>query len=113
MIEVKARNSKTRQRRLVPISENLRAWLEPLKQSEGPIVRQVDLIAQTTAFKTAGIRRLKNGLRHSYISYRIALTGDIPRTSLECGNSPAIIQKFYLELVTKPQGIAWFSLVPI
>ena len=113
VIEVKARNAKTRQRRLVPISENLRAWLEPLKQSEGPIVRQVDLIAQTAAFKTAGIRRLKNGLRHSYISYRIGLTGDIPRTSLECGNSPSIIQKHYLELVTKPQGIAWFSVVPI
>ena len=24
-----------------------------------------------------------------------------------------LVQKFYLELVTKPQGIAWFSLVPI
>ena len=113
VIEVKARNAKTRQRRLVPISENLRAWLEPLKQSEGPIVRLEHPVAQRNAFKAAGVKKLKNGLRHSYISYRVALTGDIPRTSLECGNSPAIIQKFYLELVTKPQGIAWFSLIPI
>ena len=113
VIEVKARNAKTRQRRLVPISENLRAWLEPLKQSEGPIVRLEHPVAQRNAFKAAGVKKLKNGLRHSYISYRVALTGDIPRTSLEAGNSPSIIQKHYLELVTKPQGIAWFSVVPI
>lgn len=113
LIELKARNAKTRQRRLVPISENLRAWLEPLKQTEGPIVRLEHPVAQRDAFRAAGVRKLKNGLRHSCISYRVALTGDIPRTSLEAGNSPAIIQKFYLELVTKPQGIAWFSLVPI
>jgi len=114
IIEVKARNAKTRQRRLVPISENLRAWLEPLKQSEGPIVLQKELNFELVEnFKAAGVKKLQNGLRHSYISYRVALTGDIPRTSLECGNSPSIIQKFYLELVTKPQGIAWFSVVPI
>ena len=113
LIELKARNAKTRQRRLVPISENLRAWLEPLKQTEGPIVRLEHPVAQRNAFRLANVKKLKNGLRHSYISYKVALTGDIPRTSLECGNSPSIIQKHYLELVTKPQGIAWFSLIPI
>jgi len=37
-IEVTAANSKTRTRRLVPIQENLKAWLEPIAKTSGPII---------------------------------------------------------------------------
>jgi integrase len=36
-IEVRAATSKTRTRRLVPICETLKRWLEPLKQESGPV----------------------------------------------------------------------------
>ena len=37
-IEVRADTCKTRARRLVPISENLRAWLKPFAMPSGPVV---------------------------------------------------------------------------
>ena len=37
-IEVAARKAKTRQRRIVSISDNLAAWLMPLAQVTGPVV---------------------------------------------------------------------------
>jgi integrase len=36
-ITVAAHKAKTRQRRLVPISENLKLWLQPLAQKQGPV----------------------------------------------------------------------------
>jgi integrase len=36
-ITVAASKAKTRQRRLVPISENLKLWLAPLRQTSGPV----------------------------------------------------------------------------
>ena len=34
-----------------------------------------------------------NGLRHSYISYRLAIVKDAAKVALEAGNSPDIIFK--------------------
>ena len=39
-IHASAVNSKTRSRRLVPILENLRAWLQPMAKPAGPIVER-------------------------------------------------------------------------
>jgi integrase len=36
-IEVKAAKAKTKARRLVPLLPNLRAWLEPMKKTEGHV----------------------------------------------------------------------------
>jgi hypothetical protein len=33
--------------------------------------------------------------------------------ALEAGNSPAVISESYLELVSKAQGEAYFSIMPI
>ena len=36
----------------------------------------------------------KNGLRHSFISYRVAEIQNVNQVALECGNSPEVIPKF-------------------
>jgi integrase len=54
----------------------------------------------------------ENGFRHSYISHRIAQTGDVAATALEAGNSPQIIFRHYRELVGKSDGEAWFAIRP-
>lgn len=53
-----------------------------------------------------------NCFRHAFISHRVAQSGDIARTSLEAGNSPDMVQKHYLELVTKEEGEKWFAILP-
>jgi hypothetical protein len=54
----------------------------------------------------------QNALRHSYISYRVAETGDAARTSLEAGNSPKMIFRHYREIVDGDAATAWFSIMP-
>ena len=64
------------------------------------------------AASKAGIAWKHNGLRHSFISYRLADTQDVNRVALEAGNSPAMIFRHYRELVTPEQAATWFSIAP-
>ena len=54
----------------------------------------------------------QNALRHSFISYRVAETGDVARTALEAGNSPKMIFRHYREVVTEDAAKVWFSITP-
>ncbi len=112
-IECEARMTKTRSRRLVPISANLRAWLEPIAQPNGKVIQYLALDqALKTFHRNLGFGWKRNALRHSYISYRLAQMPDTARVALECGNSPDVIFKHYRELVTPEQAGDWFSILP-
>jgi hypothetical protein len=50
-----------------------------------------------------------NGLRHSFISYRVAETQDVAKVALEAGNSPQMIFQHYRELVQPAAAKAWFG----
>ena len=62
--------------------------------------------------RTAGLDLADNGLRHMFISARIAVTGNVAATALEAGNSPAICHRSYRELVRKEEAEAWFNVRP-
>ncbi len=110
-ITVAASKAKTRRRRLVPISENLKLWLTPIRQASGPIC--VHVCAQHAAReKCEGFKWAKNGLRHSFISYRLAILHDTARVALEAGNSPQVIFSHYRELVTPEAAQMWFDVKP-
>ena len=51
-------------------------------------------------------------LRHSFISYRIAIVKSADQVALEAGNSAAIIFKHYRELTTEDVAREWFSILP-
>jgi hypothetical protein len=53
-----------------------------------------------------------NGLRHSFISYRLAVLHDTARVALEAGNSPDVIFAHYRELVTPEEAKKWFDVKP-
>ena len=114
-IEIAGRKAKTRSRRLVPLPENLKAWLAPVRQESGPVIEMADPSGTLgdVAVK-AGIPGgwRQNGLRHSFISYRVAETGDVARTSLEAGNSPKVVFRHYREVVDEQAARAWFSIMP-
>jgi hypothetical protein len=99
----------------VPLSENLKAWLAPWREDTGPILTINDYSGALgdTAVKAqipGGWRQ--NALRHSFISYRLAETGDVARTSLEAGNSPKMIFRHYREIVDENDAREWFSIMP-
>ena len=114
-IEIAAHKTKTAARRLVPISENLAKWLALTPRSSTrvwPRKRDVFFKAMLRAASKAGIAWKHNGLRHSFISYRLADIQDVNRVALEAGNSPAMIFRHYRELVTPEQAATWFSIAP-
>lgn len=55
----------------------------------------------------------ENCFRHSFISHRIALTGNKPATATESGNSVKEIDRRYRVPLSKEDGQAWFEIRPI
>jgi integrase len=114
-IEVAAHKAKTATRRLVPIPDNLSRWLAfpPRVQervwphNKGRFIREL-----SRAARASGLRWKRNGLRHSFISYRLGLVQDVNRVALEAGNSPAMIFRHYRELATPEQARTWFAITP-
>ena len=113
-IEVKANIAKTGSRRTVPIPENCAAWLNHYAKESGPVTvyERADMQLFIHLAGKSGVPWKHNGLRHSFISYRVAETKNVHQTSLEAGNSPQMIFKHYLQLVTETAAKEWFSLAP-
>jgi integrase len=100
IIEIRAGQAKTASRRVIPISDNLAAWLSPLEK-KGRIVRTNELQTHVPALARAlKMEWPRNVLRDSFISYRIAIVQSVDQVALEAGNSPAMIFKHYRELTT-------------
>jgi len=99
-------------RRQVPICSTARAWLAPHAQKSDPVCRVLSLDRAKKACKDAGLALPHNGFRHTWISARAELTGDLPRTALEAGTSVDIIHKHYRQLLTREEAEAWFAVLP-
>jgi integrase len=112
-VEVKSAKSKTKIRRLISIPKNLKAWLAPHACETGPLTPYANLALQFSKLaKVSGVKWQKNGLRHSFISYRVAATSNVALVSMEAGNSPQIISRNYLKCVTADEAQRWFGIVP-
>lgn len=123
-IEVGKDKSKTATRRLAPICPALQQWLEPYAKKSGPIIPKILNEAQFTWHFHAAkhtlndeegnprVKLVHNGLRHSFCSYRLAVTKSAAQVALEAGNSPKMLFEHYRELVTEAEGKEWFSITP-
>ena len=172
IIEIQAANAKTASRRIVPISDNLKAWLTLHREDYGFVCKHANMASEVRSLvgkmnlkrraawaRSTGVReeqlkhtikeskgrikarravkRIKtrghlpppggetaemegwkpftwkqNVLRHSYISYRVAMIQNVAQVALEAGNSPKMIFKHYRELVRPDAAKAWFSIMP-
>lgn len=123
VIEVGKDKAKTATRRLAPIVPALEAWLKP-RAKTGPILPGIrDEFHFTKLFKDATSKLLDsqgerlvtlvhNGLRHSFCSYRLAVTKSAAQVSLEAGNSPKMLFENYRELVTEKAAQEYFGILP-
>lgn len=103
--------------RTISMPENLRTRLKayPAEVKHDKICKEWALAnslyhAWLRVAKDAAIAYKKNALRNSFISYRLALTKDINSVAYESGNSPQMIRKYYMGLVTPEAAKAWFAL---
>lgn len=116
VVVVTAGKAKTGSRRVVPIAENLALWLAPLLLPEGPVDPSPTSKATTHRWRRiaerVGVTWKHNALRHSAISYRLAVVQNPAQVAFESGNSPAMIHRHYKALVTEAQGREWFAIEP-
>ncbi len=115
-ITASAKKRGTPSRRLVPIQPNLAAWLAPYAARRGKVwsgTHDGFSDAQQDIANAAKTQWKHNGLRHSFISCRLAVVEDVAKVALEAGNSVATIHAHYRELVTPDDGKAWFGIAPV
>jgi integrase len=114
-IEVKAAKAKSARRRIVLMQPNLAAWLRPYSGMTGPLVpfgarRKLDRVRDAAGFA----RWPKNGLRHSFASYRLAATNDAAKVAAELGHSTSqMLYSTYRELVLPEEAEDYWSIKPI
>ncbi len=113
-IEIRAAKSKTRKRRLIPISENLGAWICPVAKLRGQVMptqfrRRFDAVKARASLQ----QWPQNAMRHSFGTYRLAQCQDAARVSLEMGNSPQMIFHHYRELVRPKQAQRYWEIRPV
>jgi len=109
-------------RRIVPIKDNLKAFLLPLAKKNGKVItvkntsKELGKTAADTGDAAAEISALEwkhNALRHTYISARVAESGDVPRVADEAGNSPQVIRTNYLKRIRPAAAAEWFAIAPV
>ncbi|MDQ3622148.1 MAG: tyrosine-type recombinase/integrase [Verrucomicrobiota bacterium] len=110
-IEVKARHSKTRRHRLVPIQPNLKAWLEIYRKEFGAITFSRRKFRD--AYRKAGFAEWPlDVLRHSFGTYRLPILKSAESLALEMGNSPDVIFRHYRWAMDEETAGAYFSIQP-
>ena len=112
LIEVLPENAKnTNRRRLVPIHPALMTWLRKAdfapEDHVCPQGVRIDNLAKRV--KRKGVKWVKNGLRHSYGSYRCAVVKSAAQVALEMGNSEDTVRSNYLEYVERRAAGEWFK----
>jgi integrase len=113
-IEIKSSKAKSARRRIIEMQPNLCEWLRPYAGMTGAVVpvnsrKKLDAIR-----KAAGLTRWpKNGLRHSFASYRLAAIHDAPRVASELGHtSPHMLYSTYRELVLPEEAQRYWKIIP-
>ncbi len=115
-VVISGAEAKTGSRRLAPIPPNATEWLRPLAGPPDAPIFAGDATqfarAVSEACRATGTRRIANGARHSAITFKVALTGDVARVALQSGNSPTVVHQHYRGLATEADAKDFFALRP-
>lgn len=108
-VEVRSENAKSRKRRLVKVTENLRAWLAlPGELPLSNVVKRLRLVRQA-----AKVPWPHDATRHSFASYHLAMHRDAAATAHELGHhDQQMLFAHYRELVTQEAAEAYWKIKP-
>lgn len=117
IVRVPAEVSKSRRSRLMEgLPDALWIWLEsvPAAQRRGPIwglSEQAYRLRLKTRLKRAEVDWLRDGFRHTFATYAVALTSDAKKVSLWLGHTDSdVLHQHYRGLATLAQATAFFNL---
>jgi integrase len=113
-IEVKANKAKTARRRIIRIQPNLAELLAPYSAMSGAVVpvnsrKKLDAVRKASRLQ----RWSKNGLRHSFASYRLAATNEAATVAAELGHSTSqMLYSTYREVVLPEEAERYWKIAP-
>lgn len=85
--------------------------MAPYRETVG-LIAPCDADEKLAAFaKAKGFGWPRDVMRHSFISYAVALTQQIGQVALWAGNSESIVKRHCLERVTEEEGRAYFAIL--
>jgi integrase len=124
-VVVPAYKGKNQTRYKVLLSDNAVKWLRPHVKDSGSVLPASKAYVNfggpsrdgardkvRAAVKTAGIVLPDNAGRHTFISMHVAYHESIDKTALEANNSPDIVKKNYLDVVTKAEAEKFWAIYP-
>ncbi len=106
--------------RLAPMSDNLIKWLWPWREKVGPVYPHKKWRSLESAHGHE-IERLKkltghvwnpNLLRHSSMSYRMAIVKNEAQVVYEHGTSTKMLRRFYDDPKHETEAKAWYAVLP-
>jgi integrase len=123
---VRAANAKTRQRRVVELSENARLWLRrPDGDGDGDTLKREQRTSERVCpanlkklwpvfWRACGLKEWRNNaLRHTFASMHLAMHGDEARLQTMMGHeSGPMLHRHYKALVTKREAEVFWELKP-
>jgi integrase len=103
---------KTMRERFVPLSDKVRGLLEPYRKTSGACSARMHQQEISKALRGAGIIPVwpPDVMRHSYISYMLALGHGIGQVAEWAGTSERRIRKNYRRPLRKEDGELWFGI---
>ena len=111
-LKVSSAKRGTQSKRIIELSDVAIAWLSLEKDRTDKVCYNLAIDRIRNIGRDAGLNLPENSLRHSWISYRVAVTKNIPAVALEAGNSPTVINQHYRELVAPEIAPEWFKSFP-
>lgn len=115
-VHVRKKVSKTNRERFAPIAPALSTWLRRLRsKAPGPVYARTSLYKDYRRICAhAKIAWRRNGLRKSFNTYDVALSGSAQLTAKKAGNSADMVKRFYKKEISQASLVAleWFSITP-
>ena len=102
---------KTMEERFVPLNDKARALLQSWEGAQGKCCLIHDREEISKLARAAGILETwpQDVMRHSYISYRIALGHSKHEIAEAAGNSEGVIRRRYRRPLMREDGERWFG----
>jgi len=106
--------TKTSHPRMIPISEALRAWIEPIAKSSGPLFDQTNLRnRKDRLFELAGLGSKRNAFRHTFASYHAKKYENFSALQMILGQrTPSVLFTHYVTATRKEDAARFFDLRP-
>jgi integrase len=116
-IDLSGKDTKKNRRRVIDMSDNLKAWLKPYAQPKGSVIGGIAWRwrnGKKLAREAVGLTKWPhNAVRHSYSSYHLAEHSDSGKTAKFLGHTNArVLYDYYNKVVTPKDAHTYWSIVP-